>query len=206
MSRRPTLTEEQWAQVGKRLLEGESIAELAREFKVGESTIRSHFARKGQKTTTIKDVASKLFDAEQATSAAQQALKTLPQDAQYVALSLASKMRSISESLASAAEIHAKTSMRLASLANSESAKIDDASPLKSAESIKSVVLLTKASNESAHIPLNLLSANKEQTKRQLEEERALTGNGEEVLTPERRAEGLRRIAFMLQRAASQEN
>lgn len=205
MGRKSKLSDEQWAEVGRRLLEGEGPSEIAQELTargipVTESTIRSHFERKGQKTKTIQQVASQVFDAEKATKAAEQSLKTLPPAAQYAALSLVARMRSISESLAAAADNGAKTALRLAALANEQAMKIDDAEPAKSVENLKASVLLTKAANEAAHIPLNLLAANRETVKR-LNEENEQPEDDE--LTPERMHEGARRLAFMLHRAAA---
>lgn len=79
-------------------------------------------------------------------------------------MSLAEKLQNISQSLASAAEHGAATAHRLAALANSEVAKIDDAAVLapESLEAMKGVAALTKLSNEAAATGLNLLSANKE--------------------------------------------
>lgn len=81
-------------------------------------------------------------------------------------MDLAEKLRSISGSLASAAELGAKTAHRLQALANSEVAKVDDAQPLESVDALKGVSALTKLANDSASIALNLLNANKETVQR----------------------------------------
>jgi leucyl aminopeptidase len=206
MGRKSSLTDEQWAEIGKRLLEGEGPSEIARELtagglKVTESTIRSHFERKGQKTKTIQQVASQLFDADQAQRAAQQCLQSLPPAAQMTALTLSQRMRNISEDLANAAENSAKTALRFTALANEQAHKVDDAEPTKATESLKNSVLLTKAANEAAHIPLNLLAANRETVKRINEEPPPAA----EEITPERLQQGARRIAFTLHRAAALE-
>ena len=75
------------------------------------------------------------------------------------------KLRSISTSLASAAELGAKTSHRLHALANGEVAKVDDADPMKKIDNLRNVGVLTKLANESAHVALNLLAANKDRVK-----------------------------------------
>jgi hypothetical protein len=82
-------------------------------------------------------------------------------------MDLAEKLRSISTSLASAADLGAKTSHRLQALANSEVGKVDDADPLSvdSLTALKGVGVLTKLANDSASIALNLLAANKETVK-----------------------------------------
>jgi hypothetical protein len=56
-------------------------------------------------------------------AAAQTALASLPVQQQHMALSLAEKLRSIGDNLASAAEYGAKTAHRLQALANSQVSK-----------------------------------------------------------------------------------
>ena len=152
MARPSKLTPEQWKEVERRVLDGESIRSLAKEFGVSEGAIRQ---RVSTQTTHVRNVAEKLAEA-------QTALAELPIRQQYIAVSLADKLRNISTSLASAAELGAATAHRLQALANSEVAKIDDADPLVSIESLKGVAVLTKLANESAATGLNLLSANKD--------------------------------------------
>lgn len=211
MGRKSSLSAEQWAEIGKRLLEGEGPSELARELTsrgltVSESTIRSHFERKGQKTKTIQQVASQLYDAEAAQQAAQQALQILPPGAQVAALTLAQRMRNISEKLGAMADVSAGTSLLFASHANGEAQKIDDAEPSKSKKHRESAVALQKAANEAAEIPKAILvaAANRDAIKRLVDDAPVLTTDG--ALTPEQVSEGARRIAFVLHRAAAQEN
>jgi hypothetical protein len=165
MGRPSKLSPEQWSEVERRLAEGEPRRALAREFGVDESAIR---ARVSTQTPRIKAAAQKVVEAREA-------LAELPVSQQYTALSLADKLRSISGSLASAAELGAKTSHRLHSLANSEVAKVDDAKPMASLENLRNVGVLTKLANESAHVALNLLAANKDRVK-QLDDDAAGIG------------------------------
>jgi hypothetical protein len=196
MGRKSKLTDAQWAEIGRRLLEGESVVALAREFAVGESSIRSHFERKGESSPKVREVADMLFQAESA-------LSTLPPDAQVSAINLATKLRSISENLACAAENSSATALRLSALANSEVQKVDDAEPVtKTRKHVESAIVLTKAANDAAHISLNLVSANRDAIKR-IHETPTAPGSGE--LTQERLREGARRIAFILHREAAQE-
>jgi hypothetical protein len=155
MARPSKLSPEQWAEVERRAAEGESTRALAREFGVDEAAIRR---RVSPQTPRIKEVAAKVVEAREA-------LATLPPAQQYVALNLADKLRSISVSLAAAAELGSKTAHRLQALANSEVSKVDDAHPLESLDNLKSVGVLTKLANDSSHIALNLLAANKETVK-----------------------------------------
>lgn len=158
MGRKSKLSETQWAEVARRLAEGEAGRALAREYGISDTTLRGHFDKLSE-LPTVQKVARMIVETESA-------LQTLPESAQISARNLAAKLRSISESLASAAELGAKTAHRLNSLANSEVAKVDDADPLKSMEALKGVSVLTRLANDSASISLNLLAANKETVQR----------------------------------------
>lgn len=150
MGRPSKLTPEQWAEIERRHLSGgESLRALAREFGVDEAAIRR---RVSPQSPQVRAVAAKLADA-------QSALAELPVPQQYNAINLAAKLRSISDSLASAAELGARTAHRLHSLANSEVGKVDDAEPLKSMDALKSVSALTRLANDSSALAVNLLSA-----------------------------------------------
>jgi hypothetical protein len=157
MGRKSKLTEDQWAELFRRVAEGESRRKLADEYGLKESSIRQREAKTG-KTAEVQQVAKMMVETEAA-------YKSLPISAQINAQKLADKLRSISDSLASAADLGAKTAHRLQALANSEVAKVDDANPLASVESLRNVGILTKLGNDSASIALNLLSANKETVK-----------------------------------------
>ena len=156
MARPSKLSPEQRGEVVKRLAAGEGVRALAREFGVDPAVI----SRLGvaQQTQRVQVVAQQV-------AAAQTALSALPVAQQYTALSLADKLRNISNSLASAAELGSATAHRLHALANSEVAKVDDAEPMASLDSLRNVGVLTKLANESSHIALNLLAANKERIK-----------------------------------------
>lgn len=156
MARPSKLTPEQWADIDRRMNAGEKAADLAREYGVNSSQI----------TRRVTQVSQKLQNAAQTVAIAQtvmsDVLAEFPAAEQYKVLSMADKLRSISNNLASAAELGAKTAHRLHALANSEVAKVDDADPLQSMEALKGVAALAKLGNESAAIALNLLAANKE--------------------------------------------
>jgi hypothetical protein len=157
MARPSKLSPEQWQEIERRLAANEKAADLAREFKVNQSQI----------SRRVTQVSQKVREVAQVVAQAQTALAELPPAQQYNALTLAAKLRSISDSLASAAELGAKTAHRLHALANSEVGKVDDADPLAedSVAALKGVSALTKLANDSASIALNLLAANKETVK-----------------------------------------
>lgn len=160
MARPSKLSDAQWAEITKRLVAGEKAADLAREYGVSKSAVSTRVSKRAE---TINSVANQIVTAERA-------LGELPVSEQLIAVSLASKLRSISDNLASAAMLGAATAHRLNALANSEVGKIDDASPLASGESLKGVMVLTRLANDSASIALNLIAANKDTVKKMNEE------------------------------------
>lgn len=156
MARPSKLSPEQWLEVERRLAAGEGVRDLAKEYGISPASVSKRSVSK--QTKQVQVVAKQLAEA-------QTALAELPVHQQYVAVSLAEKLRNISDNLAAAASYGAQTAHRLSALANSEVAKVDDAEPLASVENLKGVAALTKLANESATIALNLLSANKDRIK-----------------------------------------
>jgi len=152
MARPSKLTPAQWAEVERRLAEGEGVSALAREFGVGKSTISGRVSGQSER---VREVAHQV-------AAAQSALATLPVAQQHTALNLADKLRNISSSMAAAAELGAKTAHRLHALANDQAAKIDDADPLKNRDALQGVAALLKLGNEAGVLPSNLISANRD--------------------------------------------
>ena len=151
MSRRSKLTESQWDQIERRVLAGESRRALAREFGITEGAIRQQLSTRISEANSL---AHQIVDTERR-------LAVLPMSTQINTRTLADRLRSISDHLASAAEYGAMTAHRLQALANSEVQKVDDAEPLASLEALRGVQVLTKLANESAQTGLNLLTANK---------------------------------------------
>lgn len=158
MGRKSKLTEEQWAQIGKRLLAGEKHAALAKEFKVDRSAITRRFSHQ---VSAVKTVANQIV-------AADVALKSLPFAQQIQAVTLADELKAISTHLAGAAKFGAATAHRLAGIANAKVQEIDDAAPLssESIEALKGVSALTRLANDASNIGVNLLAANKDMVKR----------------------------------------
>lgn len=158
MARPSKLTPSQWAEVERRSLAGEPARKVAADYGISEAAIRARFGAQQKlsaQSAQVRTVAQKLADAHAA-------LEVLPPMQRAVAIDLADKLRNISESLACAAELGAKTAHRLQSLANSQVAKVDDADPMKSISALRDVGVLTKLANDSSSIALNLLAANKE--------------------------------------------
>lgn len=149
--RRPVLSPAQRQEIRRRLAAGEKVRPLAAEFGVSVGTI----SKLNEQTEQVQKVAEQL-------AAAHNALEALPLAHQHTAVSLAEKLRAISDNLAAAAMHGAATAHRLNALANSEVAKIDDAEPLQSLEALRGVGVLSKLANESASVALNLLAANRD--------------------------------------------
>lgn len=158
MGRPSKLTTAQWDQIGKRLLQGEKARALAREFKVGESTIRERFSDVHGK---VKSVANQLV-------AADAALNDLPISAQLSAIALAQELKAMSTHLASAGKYGAATAHRLAGMAHQRVAQIDASKPLdeKGIETLKGVAALTRLANDASQIAVSLISANKDTMKK----------------------------------------
>jgi len=153
VARPSKLTPAQWSEIDRRLVAGDVPSDLAREFGVHPAQISRRTV--SQNVQEVKIVAQQIAESHAA-------LAALPRTAQYQALNLAEKLRSISGSLASAAELGAKTAHRLQALSNNEVQKVDDENPMASLENLRGVGVLTKLANDSASIALNLLSANRE--------------------------------------------
>lgn len=166
MGRPSKLTEKQWAEIEKRLLEGESRRAVAAKFGVSEAAIRK---RLGAQVEQIKTVANQVV-------AAERAVQELPVSAQVSVANYAAKLRALSDHLLGAATYGAATSHRLAGIAHAKVQEIDDAAPLnsESLEALKGVAVLTKMANESATIGLNLLAANKDAVKEMNQQEKPI--------------------------------
>lgn len=184
MGRPSKLTEKQWGEITARLVAGEKAADLAREYGVSKTSVSMRVSKRAE---TIHSVANQVVTAERS-------LASLPVSEQLIAVNLASKLRAISDNLASAAQYGAQTAHRLSALANSEVAKVDDAAPLapESVNAMKGVAVLTKLANDSASIALNLLAANKETIKElnSQEPQHSLGGN----VTPEQLKEAVQSV------------
>lgn len=169
MARPSKLTDAKWEQIGKRLLQGESAASLAREFKVSKANISMRFS---ERSNTVKATASLIVQTERA-------MELLNVSEQIAARSLADDLKAISNHLAGAAKFGAATAHRLAGIANAQIDKMDDTDPA-SEESIavlKGVAAITRTANEASEIGVNLLKANKDQiddlNKREIDASRA---------------------------------
>lgn len=151
MGRPSKLTTEQWADITRRLAEGEKAADLAREFDVSKTAISNRVSKRAE---TVKAVANQLV-------AAESKLRALPVSEQILTLNLADKLRSISSHAAGAAENGMMVAHRLTGISRMLVERIDDADPTSSMDDLKAVAAMGRIANDAAHIGLNLLNANK---------------------------------------------
>ena len=151
MGRPSKLSADQWATVERRLNAGESAASLSREYGVSEATLSQRFSKVSK---DVRNAASLI-------AAGQNALAMLPVAQQYQAMSLADKLRNISNSLAHAAENGAATAHRLSAIANNQAQLVDDQDPMANQAQIQAIAALTKVANEAASLGLGLVNANK---------------------------------------------
>jgi len=152
MARPSKLTPSQWEEILRRVVDGESIRSLAKEYGVGEATIRERVSAQAEK---IKTVANQIVKAEEA-------LNELPISAQITAQGYAAQLRAISDNLTGAALNQSKTSKIISKLAN---AKAETLSVDSHEGDFKEVAIKIKLANEASAIPVALLNANKEVVK-----------------------------------------
>jgi len=152
MGRPSKLTEAKWDELQRRLAAGELASDLAKEFGVHKAAISRRVA---QPTEKIKAVVTQAL-------AAESALKALPFSQRNIAIDLIDELRQLSMSTIKVASLGMKTAHRMASIANEESQKIEDADPLKSAVSLKTIEWLGDIVRTHASVGLNLLASNKE--------------------------------------------
>lgn len=154
MARKSKLSEAQWAEVDRRLLEGESPTSIAKDYKVTPTAIRQ---RKLSRTDAIVSVANQIVSTEKALSA-------LPITSQKLAQTFAMKLQSLSDHMLGAATYGAATAHRLHGIAHEQVQKIDDAKPLagESMETLKNVAVITKVANDAGAMGAAILAANKE--------------------------------------------
>lgn len=151
MGRKSKLTPEQWQEVDRRLAKGDAGRAIARDFGISESQIRAR-GKEGQK---IKDVAQQLVSARHA-------LASLPISAQITAQTLAAQFEMVAGNMMSVAVLQSGSAHRLASLANSVLATVDDADPLMTATSLKTGIMLADAATDAARVPMGLMTIAKD--------------------------------------------
>ncbi len=151
MARPSKLTADQWRELERRLNSGESAAALSREYGISEPVISNRFSK------VLKEVRI----AAEKIAEGQNALAKLPANLQHQAVSLAEKLRNISNHLASAAEYGAATAHRMQAIAHAQVEKVSDTDPMESQEVLQGISALTRIANDSARMGVELLGATK---------------------------------------------
>lgn len=153
MGRKSSLTDKLWAEIGKRLLSGkESARSLAKEYGTSDASWRRKFPAQRK---DVKDVANQIV-------AVEVALRSLPIASQIDTLSLVDELNAISVHLAGLGKYGTMTAHRLSGIAHGQVEHIDNADPLKSANELACIALLTKVANGAAEIGIGLLKTNQD--------------------------------------------
>lgn len=153
------MSPEQRIEIQRRLVMGESVADLAREFNVEVAWIRNTFTAA---VNAIKDVAHQMVDVNEK-------LSSLAMIDQLQTVQLADKLKSISLHMASAAEFGAATANRLSGIAHKKTELINEVENMQNGDNfqaLKDIAALTRLANDAAQIPMGLLSANKDRIKK----------------------------------------
>lgn len=130
---------------------GESGRALAREYGIGEGTIRSRFGQ--VKKIKVSEAAVKLVEARQA-------IEALPPMLRPQVNALADTLQQISEMAARSAELSARTAYKMSHIANVQASMLDVENP--DIETARLVAGFTETANKAAYQPLELMKANKE--------------------------------------------
>jgi len=161
MGRPSKLTDKQRSEIQRRHVVGETTRALAKAYKVSQATVATLVSGR---TETLKTLAASIVRDERI-------LESLPVSDQTTVLSLADKLRGISEGLATAASHNANVAARLAGMADRKSQKLqisdetDGQTELFDAEtSLKMVAMLVDTANRASTIGTNLLSINRNKT------------------------------------------
>lgn len=150
MARPSKLSENQWLEIERRVIAGETYRSLGKEFGVTESAIRQQVSARAK---LVKAVANQIVETERAFMA-------LPVSSQIYARSLADELKAISSHLAGAAKYGAMTAHKLSHIANEKAEEID---PLTvDIESLGTIAALTRTANEAGKMGIELIKATKD--------------------------------------------
>lgn len=149
MAGRPSkLTDRQWGEIGRRLANGESAADLSREFKIGKARISERFSGKAE---NIKALATQLVNVEAA-------IERLPVSEQSSVMAFADNLKHIAQSASAggrsgmkgAASLMARFERQVANLPTD--AGMDDLRP---------IAALAETAQKGASLGLALMNANR---------------------------------------------
>ena len=151
------LTDAQWKEIISRVIAGEVIRELAKEFKISHTAINK---RVGFQCKLVKQTAEQLVDAERK-------LSNMTASFQVETMNYASELRAMSSNMLGAGRASSATSKKLASMAEQMAIKLQYRDDMTCEEIenqlllLKSVVALQNTANSANVIPASLLNINK---------------------------------------------
>lgn len=157
MGRPSAFDDRQKAEIGRRLAlggPGNTVTELAAEFKVGKATISRLFSKR---TETVQNLAATLATTERA-------IEVLPVSEQVSIRTLADHLKGLGNSLAKSAASGARVSERLSEMAERFTDRIArraDEEGMLMAEDLKPVAALVETANRAASQGLAMMAANK---------------------------------------------
>lgn len=161
MGRPSKLTDDQWKELGARLLGGAKAADLAREYGVPRSAISERFSERNR---TVRELATQVVEVNRAIAARPQ----IEQDAIH---QLAHDMETISRNYASQTVAQSEAGKLLSAGALAQLKGIILTRPLteEDRDGIKDAVGMIRAANEAAVPTRDMLTMNKDRMVRELE-------------------------------------
>jgi len=151
MGRHSKLTPEQWDEIKRRVVAGDSMGALAAEFGVSKSNISGRCSEKKER---IRTVANKLVEASKA-------LAALPESERPLAVRLADDLKSISLNLTRAAKAGSDTAAQLAEIANGKVKQALGQDGKVNSEVLRDIAAITVTANQAAQTGTALLAASK---------------------------------------------
>lgn len=151
------LSDAERAEINRRLDAGDAIPRLAKEFGVSYNTIKNQKA--SATSPKVIKTATAIVESRKAQDTVAIMLSTLTPTQQEAAITLADAIPLILPNSVNAAVLNAKTSHRMAYIANLQASKLDEENP--DLETAKLVHGLLDTANKAAYQPLELIKANK---------------------------------------------
>jgi hypothetical protein len=151
MGRPSNLTEKQWSNIGERLLKGEKLSALAREYKTSKSSISIRFSKRNE---TIKATASLVLEGKNALNKL-----TIPE--QIAVSKQVELLQSIQDHLLNAANYGASTAHKANMFANIKMEGLDPSLPLtdpKNLEIARDAMSLSQIAKEASIIGREFMS------------------------------------------------
>lgn len=145
------LTQRQWDNIEKAMLEGKTAYELAKKYGISRQAIEQKFSCSVKR---VKEVANQIVEAEIN-------FKNLAKNEQISCINFAEEKLAISANLARGSRLSSMTFSTMAFLANhkAESIDPDDINP----DDVNEVARLQRTANEAARMPIELIKVTKDE-------------------------------------------